>query len=68
MFFFSWLQDAIGCLASISDSSVTKQILVSFLERFQFIDDSGEFGTENEKALTDKEEGNPSALERDGER
>ncbi|XP_061371507.1 uncharacterized protein LOC133314080 [Gastrolobium bilobum] len=37
-----YLKRAIGCLASITDSSVTKEIFVSLLKRFQFIDCEGE--------------------------
>ncbi|WCJ33450.1 ARM repeat superfamily protein [Euphorbia peplus] len=38
-----YIKDAIGCLASIMDSSVTKKILLSLLERFKIVNDSGEF-------------------------
>ncbi|KAK2975135.1 hypothetical protein RJ640_010815, partial [Escallonia rubra] len=40
----SYLKDAIKCLVSITDSSVTKKIFVSSLERFQLINDMGECG------------------------
>ncbi|KAK3010162.1 hypothetical protein RJ639_011407, partial [Escallonia herrerae] len=40
----SSLKDAIKCLVSITDSSVTKKIFVSSLERFQLINDMGECG------------------------
>ncbi|KAK3023516.1 hypothetical protein RJ639_044782, partial [Escallonia herrerae] len=40
----SFLKDAIKCLVSITDSSVTKKIFVSSLERFQLINDMGECG------------------------
>lgn len=36
-------QDAIACLASISNSSVTQKVFMSLLERFQFVTGEGEF-------------------------
>ncbi|KAK7278926.1 hypothetical protein RJT34_23965 [Clitoria ternatea] len=36
------LKGAIGCLASITDSSVTKEVFVSLLKRFQDVDCEGE--------------------------
>ncbi|KAF7819035.1 RRP12-like protein [Senna tora] len=47
------LKGAIGCLASISDSSVIKEIFVSLLKRFQFMDseDKGGEQTSDNKAL-----------------
>ncbi|KAL0555029.1 hypothetical protein IC582_008960 [Cucumis melo] len=39
----SHLKDAIGCLASIMDSRVTKKVFVSLLERFQFLNTKDEF-------------------------
>ncbi|PPD81417.1 hypothetical protein GOBAR_DD21651 [Gossypium barbadense] len=38
-----YLKDAIGCLASITDSSITKRIFVSLVEKLQSIDGEGEF-------------------------
>ncbi|XP_024027240.1 RRP12-like protein isoform X3 [Morus notabilis] len=65
----SILKDAVGCLVSITDSSITKEILISFFEHFKFIDDEGEFvNPENGKALIDKDEGHPSTLVKDAER
>ncbi|XP_030493685.2 uncharacterized protein LOC115709666 [Cannabis sativa] len=67
----SFLKDAIGCLTSITDPSVTKKIFKSFLEQFGFIDESGEFGkpvSENESKLADKEPGNTNAMEKDAQR
>ncbi|KAG4982731.1 hypothetical protein JHK85_028239 [Glycine max] len=36
---------AIGCLASVTDSSVTKEVLVSLVKRFLFVDCEGEILT-----------------------
>ncbi|KAM3691175.1 hypothetical protein ACJW31_09G175400 [Castanea mollissima] len=66
----SYLKDAIGCLASITDSSITKMILMSLLERFQFVDGEGEFeklGSDNQ-AMIDKEQGNLSSTEGENQR
>ncbi|KAF3953726.1 hypothetical protein CMV_020855 [Castanea mollissima] len=63
-------QDAIGCLASITDSSITKMILMSLFERFQFVDGDGEFeklGSDNQ-AMIDKEQGNLSSTEKEIQR
>lgn len=60
----SYLKDAIGCLASISDSSVIKKIFLSSLVKFQFINDMGEF----EKPGNDKEQGSTSSKEKDAQR
>nr|XP_015898209.2 RRP12-like protein isoform X1 [Ziziphus jujuba var. spinosa] len=61
----SYLKDAIGCLASISDSSITKKIFISLLERFQFIDGRGEFGkVESQNELVDTEQ----RMEKDAQR
>ncbi|KAL9361451.1 hypothetical protein Peur_044236 [Populus x canadensis] len=37
------LQDAIACLASISNSSVTQKVFMSLLKRFRFVTGEGEF-------------------------
>lgn len=69
-FLFSFSQDAIGCLASITDSSITKMILMSLFERFQFVDGEGEFeelGSDNQ-AMIDKEQGNLSSTEKENQR
>lgn len=66
----SYLKDAIGCLASITDSSITTKILMSLFERFQFVDGEGEFenlGSDNQ-ALIEKEQGNLSSTEKDVQR
>lgn len=63
------LQDAVGCLVSITDSAITKEILISLFEHFKFIDDGGEFvNPENGKALIDKDEGHPSTSVKEAER
>lgn len=58
-------QDAIGCLASISDSLITKNIFMSSLERFQLINGVGEFEKlgSHTHALSDKEPANSSTKE-----
>lgn len=61
----SYLKDAIGCLASITDSSITQNIFSSLLKRFHIINGEGEFemlGSHIDN-LTDEEHGNPSASE-----
>lgn len=61
----SFLQDAIGCLASITDSSITQTIFSSLLKRFHIVNGEGEFemlGSHIDN-LTDEEHGNPSASE-----
>ncbi|XP_059646290.1 uncharacterized protein LOC132291822 [Cornus florida] len=64
------LKDAIGCLASITDSSVTKAIFISSLERFQFVNDLGEYGKlgSHSNALLDKEQGSTPFADKDAER
>nr|KYP73656.1 RRP12-like protein [Cajanus cajan] len=37
----SFLKEAIGCLASVTDSSITKEVFVSLLKRFQVVDCEG---------------------------
>ncbi|KAH9648514.1 NUC173 domain-containing protein [Citrus sinensis] len=69
-FYFPFLvllrcRDAIGCLASITDSSITQTIFSSLLKRFHIINGEGEFemlGSHIDN-LTDEEHGNPSASE-----
>ncbi|KAH9679245.1 hypothetical protein WN943_027408 [Citrus x changshan-huyou] len=61
----SYLKDAIGCLASITDSSITQNIFSSLLKRFHIVNGEGEFemlGSHIDN-LTDEEHGNPSASE-----
>ncbi|KAK9290022.1 hypothetical protein L1049_008185 [Liquidambar formosana] len=61
----SYLKDAIGCLASISDSLITKNIFMSSLERFQLINGVGEFEKlgSHAHASSDKEPANSSTKE-----
>ncbi|KAI8562287.1 hypothetical protein RHMOL_Rhmol03G0023000 [Rhododendron molle] len=40
----AYLKDTIACLASITDSSVTKRIFISLLEKYQLINDLDESG------------------------
>ncbi|KAJ4837306.1 hypothetical protein Tsubulata_035842 [Turnera subulata] len=57
-----YIKDAIGCLASITDSSVTKNIFKSLLLRFQFVNSGGEFevlGSRNEELVEKKPESLP---------
>ncbi|KAL5810487.1 hypothetical protein ACOSQ3_027197 [Xanthoceras sorbifolium] len=62
----TYLKDAIGSLASITDSSITKNIFTSLLKRFQLVNDAGEF----EKLeididnLIDKQPNNQGTLEK----
>lgn len=67
---FSFSQDAIGCLASITDSSITKKILLSLLERFQFVDGEGDFEKmwSHNQALIDKEQRSLNSTEKDVQR
>jgi hypothetical protein len=67
---FSFSQDAIGCLASITDSSITKNILMSLFKRFQFVDAEGEFEKlqSHNQALIDKEQGSLNSTEKDVQR
>ncbi|KAL3585314.1 hypothetical protein D5086_012181 [Populus alba] len=39
----SFIKDAIACLASISNSSVTQKVFMSLLKRFRFVTGEGEF-------------------------
>ncbi|KAK8588814.1 hypothetical protein V6N13_087709 [Hibiscus sabdariffa] len=59
-----YLKDAIGCLASITDSSVTKRIFVSLVEKLQSIDGEGKFEKQagNANELMEKEESNPNTM------
>ncbi|XP_038697299.1 RRP12-like protein isoform X2 [Tripterygium wilfordii] len=66
----SYLKDAIGCLASITDSSTTKKILTLLLERFQFINSKGEFeklGGENPEMIA-KAQGDLKATQKHSQR
>lgn len=61
----SYLKDPIGCLASITDSSATREIFVSFLKRFGILNKRDEFerGRDEMDASTDKEPGNEHAID-----
>lgn len=37
------MQDAIGSMASIADSSVTKNLFMSLVKNYQLVNDAGEF-------------------------
>ncbi|KDP26064.1 hypothetical protein JCGZ_21097 [Jatropha curcas] len=62
-----YIKDAVGCLASITDSSITKRILMSLLERLQLVNGRGEFEhlMSHGDELIGTEEGNISAKEKD---
>ncbi|XP_057506358.1 uncharacterized protein LOC130789581 [Actinidia eriantha] len=65
-----FLKDAIGCLASITDSAVIKRMFILSLERCQLTNDLPEFekqGSQN-NALADQEQGNITSSERDAKR
>lgn len=66
----TYLKSAIGCLASISDSSVMEKIFISSLERFQLVDDSGDCGklVNQSDGLVNKEEGISNSAGKDAER
>ncbi|KAL3715813.1 hypothetical protein ACJRO7_007548 [Eucalyptus globulus] len=61
----SYLKDPIGCLASITDSSATREIFVSFLKRFGILNKRDDFerGRDEMDASTDKEPGNEHAID-----
>ncbi|XP_017977564.1 PREDICTED: RRP12-like protein isoform X2 [Theobroma cacao] len=65
-----YLKDAIGCLASITDSSITKRIFVSLVQKLQFIDGEGEIGKQaaNANECMEKEQGNLSTTGKDAHR
>ncbi|EOY09219.1 ARM repeat superfamily protein, putative isoform 3 [Theobroma cacao] len=65
-----YLKDAIGCLASITDSSITKRIFVSLVQKLQFIDGEGEIGKQaaNANDCMEKEQGNLSTTGKDAHR
>ncbi|XP_023521029.1 RRP12-like protein [Cucurbita pepo subsp. pepo] len=66
----SHLKDTIGCLASITDSRMTKNVFVSLLERFQFLNTKGEFEEPRANAdeLAQNAEGNSGTREIDRQR
>lgn len=65
----SYLKDAIGCLASITDASITKKILMSLFKRFEFLDDESEFELGSHyQTFVDKEEGSLNSTEKDVQR
>lgn len=63
-------QDAIGCLASITDSSSTREIFVSFLKRFGILNNRDEFegGRDEMDASTDREQGNEHTIDENAKR
>ncbi|KAL3533763.1 hypothetical protein ACH5RR_007284, partial [Cinchona calisaya] len=64
------LKDAIGCLASIADPSVTKKIFISSLERFELIKYLGDSGDEEFQINSSvyNNETNAPSREKDAER
>ncbi|GAV57862.1 NUC173 domain-containing protein [Cephalotus follicularis] len=66
----SFLKDALGCLASIADSSITKNIFMSLLKRFQFVNGRGEFAMLDSPTheVIDKEKGNLSHTQNNAQR
>ncbi|XP_057982084.1 uncharacterized protein LOC131167333 isoform X2 [Malania oleifera] len=64
----SFIKDAVRCLASITDTTITKKIFISSLERFQLINAVGEFENVCIHAhATNSEEGN-SSVEKNAQR
>ncbi|XVE61118.1 hypothetical protein DITRI_Ditri06bG0014200 [Diplodiscus trichospermus] len=65
-----YLKDAIGCLASITDSSITKKIFVSLVEKLQFIDGEGEFEKQagNADEFMEKEQSSLNTMGKDESR
>ncbi|CAJ1967595.1 unnamed protein product [Sphenostylis stenocarpa] len=51
------LKGAIGCLASVTDSSVTKEVLLSLLKRSQFVDSEGEAKILTSPGVVDSNQG-----------
>lgn len=66
----SHLKDAIGCLASITDSRMTKKVFMSLLGRFKFLNTKGEFEEPGANAdeLAENAEGNSGTREIDLQR
>ncbi|KHG08770.1 RRP12-like protein [Gossypium arboreum] len=64
-----YLKDAIGCLASITDSSITKRIFVLLVEKLQSIDGEGEFvkQADNADEVVEKEK-NTNTMGKDASR
>ncbi|OMO60265.1 hypothetical protein CCACVL1_24282 [Corchorus capsularis] len=64
-----YLKDAIKCLASITDSSITKRIFMSLVDKLQLVDDEGEFEKQagNANVLMEKG-GNTSTMEKGARR
>ncbi|XVF56162.1 hypothetical protein PTKIN_Ptkin06aG0095200 [Pterospermum kingtungense] len=65
-----YLKDAIGCLASITDSSITKRIFVSLCEKLQFVDGEGEVEKQagNAAEFREKDRSNLSSMGKDASR
>ncbi|CAK9182413.1 unnamed protein product [Ilex paraguariensis] len=66
----SFLKNAIGSLASITDSSVVRKIFISCLERFQLVDDLGECGklVSHTNASVDEEQSSSISMGKDMKR
>lgn len=62
-----YLKDAIQCLASITDSSITKRIFVSLVEKLKFVDCEAEFEKQagNADEFMEKEQSNLSTMGKD---
>lgn len=66
----AYVKDTIRCLASITDSSVTKRIFISTLEKFQLINDLDESGKQGNHTgdLADQQKGNFTSSEKEAKR
>ncbi|KAG8367013.1 hypothetical protein BUALT_Bualt16G0028200 [Buddleja alternifolia] len=62
------LKGAISCLMSICDSSITKQIFISSLEKFQLLDDVSEHKKVESETKVDGEESKAGSAGRDAKR
>lgn len=65
-----YLKDAIGCLASVTDSSIAKNIFITLLGKFHFIDGRNEFSKveSHTDASGDEETYNQCTREKDAQR
>lgn len=68
--YYSFFQDAIGCLASVTDSSIAKNIFITLLGKFHFIDGRNEFSKveSHTDASGDEETYNQCTREKDAQR
>ncbi|XP_058205536.1 uncharacterized protein LOC131319347 isoform X1 [Rhododendron vialii] len=66
----AYLKDTITCLASITDSSVTKRIFISLLEKYQLINDLDESGKQVSRTddLRVQQQGNFTYSEKEAKR